>query len=1159
MAKAIIKYSDLIENDGGFEALVKDLEKVEATLNEKAKSLKGSIKLVDVADTKSLEKYKEEVEVLKKAYESLSEASKAVRKAEEERKEVIREQNKLNKEGAEAQEKNRKSLESFYIAQESLKNQLKEVNQNEKKGIISTQEAILLRGKYRNELKQTSKEITAMEKAVNDANKENEKENAIIKAKLLIQDKQVDTLQQISERMQALRLVVKNTNITTKEGREAVASMNAEIDQLSGVLNDNSDKFIQNKNNIGNYKESVIEAIEETGLLSTGVGVLDKGLNKLLGALKSNKKATDQNTEATNRNTGAMANLRKGAGALGTALKATGIVLFITLLASMFSIFKQGRAGVVRTEQALAVFGATTKVVINLLANIGKGLFSYFASLGSSFQNLGLRAEKMGLSLKKMFYEIDPRKTKDDVKAVEEEINKLTKTIDENAKTNELIRGEAWDKVAESVVNFKKDVENAKNSVKTSINGIEQAFVIGDKIRATKTEIIGLKKELQAYEVASDDATQGLRTMLEATYKAGEQGAKVYEKEIDLLKMQLQLANVKAKADLQAHGLRVSNMNVENGNLEQQIAFSKQLLSLNQGLSVTKNPLDDALLDESQNALNELMEKQNEYSAFTLDLAKKEREIKRDLFEQDLDLLIDLIDTEKNLSEQFVNDTAENFGKRVEEMGRFQEKFKEGTSKQMELFTRTAKDQGLDLDFKIDWKNDGSFDVFLGEQKLALDNIVELNEQLQGAKLSEIAINRFREFTIESRNAQRDFKDLNKALEETARKIKEITDEKAIDEKELENIKKFKESISSFKVGSFFGSRDKEKLSKELEKLEKERTKQEQGFEKERLENRIKAIDEEVKAVKKGSEDELNLLKERKETEIQIEQLTAEQIKNNLEEILSQKTKWEKFAEEVTAVLDKVFDKFSEIGQKQVDITEKNLQKQQDATERQRERAKEGLENTLAFEQNELAKREAEKIKAEKKLERLEKIKALWTSYNSNSNNKDVKNPLQKTLTDFAMLEVFSASFGEGGLVEDVLEKVPTNGRGITRGRSHNGRGGGIPVLIEGNEGFLNGKEVKNLGHENFYAIKELAGRGVVSPDLFKNQTDKIKTLIAPVVNDNSEVVHEIKELKNALKGIKSTNVDLVGVVDGVLEFAETITEGNKTIRNSYKVNKKIK
>lgn len=1189
--EAIIKYSQLIEDDGGFDTLRKDLDALGTDLVKKATAIKGSLSIVDPNDVKAIEKLQTEVDTLKNAYSELGYTQELLKKTEEEYIKTVKKSTKAEEEKQQAVKSSTDALDELYIQVEQQKLALKILNKMESENLITVEEAAIARGRQKLMMKDLNKEIANHEKLLNTSNTTSKKENDLIQAKLALETKQVETLDQIRERMKNLRIVVQNTNITTVEGREAIKSMNAEIDELTDTLAENSDKFIKNKINIGNYKESIIEALEETDLFKTNIGFLDVGMKKLMGVFKKTTETTEQNTDAIQENAKGIEILKKGMKGLGTALKATGIGLFIALLGTLFATFKSGRSGVAKTEQAMAMFDATMKVLINTLSDFGKGLFMWIKSFGPSIQNLGLYVDKLGLKFEWLWTKINPGKGASDLLEIEKQLDIVNKKLDENAKKHDEMSDEAWDKMGDAVMSYARRVQDAKNSINTSLKGIEQAFIISDKIRSAELELIGLRKQMSALEIASDDSTQSMTEMLNATRKVGEKGKEVFAKEIDILKMQLQLANTKAKADLEASGMKVRSMNIENGQLQTQIDFAKQLLALNKALPLAENNLDDNLLEDQQNALRTLMEKQAEYSTFKISLAKQEREIKRDLFEQDLDLLIDFIDKEKNLSEQFVNDVTKNFESRISEAQSFVSKFAKNAQDEMDLFTRTASDQGLDLDFKVNWNDDGTFDVFMDDQHLALDNVVKLNEQMQKAGLSQQAINRFREFVVESQAAVKDFKDINQALAETKIKIAEIRGERIVDDKELENLKKTNEEYAKLNTGKELSKKEKDKILKSIEKLEKEKTEYQLQGEEDRLRNRLVSIEneklinrqliqEEINGINKRiantkiseesrqklrekakqlelsliedtSKKEIELNKEKTEIEIQLEEKKYEKTKKAIDEVLAKKAEWEQFAEDLKEIFSEILDKYVEVQQKQVDATEKRISAQEKATDSQRARAESGLENTLAFEQRELAKRESDKIKAQKKMERAEKIRALWTSYSANSANKEEKNPILKTLRDFAILEAFTASFGDGGLAED---KIPHNGKGITRGRSHKGRFGGIPVLIEGNEGFFSGREVSNLGRENFYDLKEMAGRGPIEKSLFKQQRERFVATVSGDFGKDNRIVSELRELKDIIASKPSSEINLPEVVDGILNFVETVTVGNKRINNHYKI-----
>src|SRR5690606_33180922 len=118
--------------------------------------------------------------------------------------------------------------------------------------------------------------------------------------------------------------------------------------------------------------------------------------------------------------------------------KASGILLIITLLASLFAVFKQGRAGVVASEKAMARFSVISKVLITTLAEFGKGLFSFFGAIGSSISNVFLKIEKAYLKMsillsKPLAFSASAKK---EIKDMEAQLASLNAQIEENATKN---------------------------------------------------------------------------------------------------------------------------------------------------------------------------------------------------------------------------------------------------------------------------------------------------------------------------------------------------------------------------------------------------------------------------------------------------------------------------------------------------------------------------------------------------------------------------------------------------------------------------------------------------------------------------------------------------------------------------------------------------
>lgn len=1279
--KPIIPYSRIVGDDGGFDKAKQDLANFLTDVLKQAEKLKGISLTVDTKDSKALEDYSKDIEEIAKKHKEYEKALELLLKTE-------KLYNKASEEVRKTEMDKFKTLTEAEIQLKEYRKELARLQKIEKDSptINKKNSASITDLKLR--IKDLTGEYNKNQKEILETGKLTLNETKLLKAKQTVEQKEIDTLQQVRDRMSALRLVVQNTSLTTEEGRKTIEKYNNEIDELTGILSDNSDEFIKNKINIGNYKESIKEALEETGIFKTNIGLLDAGLNKLVDILFSTTEATEANTRATQRNTEstdilakvngflsrifkkntiavientgvtaintdanivgteatvvatvateantvgtnlntvantrntvAISRMTKAFRLFSTVLKASGILIIIALLASLFAVFKQGRAGVVASEKAMARFGVIAKVLITTLADFGKGLFSFFGAIGSSIGNLFLKIEKAYLNLSIMLSK--PLSFSDSAKKeiadMEAKVASLNKEIEESSNKNGNAYSEAFSKMGTALGSFNKRVEDGTKAIKTMDEGIIRAFEIGDEIKKAELGIIRLQKAVRGLEMMADDDTLSLNTQLIATNLLITKRLELLRAESKINNLNLEQANAKARADLQANATTIGARANAIAGIKDEAKFTQALLQLNIDLSERKgeNPLDDESLNASVDALKNYKQGLAEIEIAKQENAEKLRKIDRDIYEQNLDLLIDLIDKEKTLSEQQVNSTVLNYDRRLAEFDRFRSKFKDNAQKELDEFNKLAVKSAMslrrqldngglseeqtklisaelekldNLDLTIKFNTDDSFTVFNGQAELAIDDIQKLNDQLQNLGLAEIPINRFREFTQETQAWLRDTRQQEIALKKVGIAIQQLQEENLFSEKQLEEVRLLRSEIDKLQdpknLSPLKGGYDKQ--LKEIERLEKRKTEITQEAEDERLRIRLRNLDKEedlaksqaereyfiqknkegkldklseddIKQAHQKSEDLLKIQEERLALQNQLETSANDRIiEKQKEQTEKFKADWERAKKDIFEVFNKIADKFVELATNQVKTEEDRVVKQEKATENQRARAQQGLENTLAFEQEQLAKREAQAERARKKAERLEKVKALWTSYQSYASDPENKNgqALTKTLRDFAILEAIQASFGDGGLVAD---KVPTDANGITRGKSHKGNGGGIPVMVERGEGFLSGQEINNLGADNFRAFKTMLGKGKVSPEMFKNQRSEFMQTI-PIIIDNSNIEKGLEDVRQEIRNKPSQTISVEELVNGFLKITETNKTPTKTTRNTYKIKRK--
>jgi TP901 family phage tail tape measure protein len=603
-------------------------------------------------------------------------------------------------------------------------------------------------------------------------------------------------------------------------------------------------------------------------------------------------------------------------------------------------------------------------------------------------------------------------------------------------------------------------------------------------------------------------------------------------------------------------------------------ATSKKLYIYNGALyeqnEATKRAKSDlnALNNEFNNNSDSLGKNNIELKANNVDLESQNK-----LLEENKNLLLEIeqirsqrkisnLDEEINNQIEQINKNAENFGtidtsklnELLQEKMKLQEEFllkEHNTKKQMLIDEEKATIDVMkaDLDRQYQEKNTSKLSAKEKAQlninyQNELDKInayeVELKKQTEikklkldeeysteRDKLAEDYVNQVKGFDEELMQSQRKYLDTIKETEQLK------TDEKLI---MLENAISEQEAIINKSNG-----RIKRKELEALRELLSARY----------LLMRKAIIDEyayKLSQVEKGSAEEQKLEQEKRNKLLELDNNYKKQLEQNDKDISdSRKKSWSEFTETFKKIMSEVLDRIEQLYQKEVQLAQEKITKQEKAVDVQQERAMNGLSNTLAFEEKERAKAEANKIKAEKRLERVQKIKALYSSYQSYASSGD-KNAIGKTLRDFAKLESITASFGDGGIVKD---KLPSNG--IFQGQSHKGNNGGIKVLVEGDEGIFSTREMKNLGRENFYALKELAGRGSLRSGFFKSKTNNfVKAMPVPV--NNAELINETRMVRKAIENFETQKLDVITYTKDLFKVIETTKKDNFITKNIHEI-----
>lgn len=252
--------------------------------------------------------------------------------------------------------------------------------------------------------------------------------------------------------------------------------------------------------------------------------------------------------------------------------------------------------------------------------------------------------------------------------------------------------------------------------------------------------------------------------------------------------------------------------------------------------------------------------------------------------------------------------------------------------------------------------------------------------------------------------------------------------------------------------------------------------------------------------------------------------------------------------EEGQKVLNQTFNKLQENSDLRTELINKEISEEERKIERQQELADKGLGNTLAFEEKKKAELERAAIDEQKRKEKIKKIEAFFNLFSEYA-KEDPKTALPNSIRDIALATAFSQAFAEEGGIVGELAKNIEGGRivkGIFKGRSH--KQGGIHLEAEGEEGILSKKEMRNLGRDNFYSLKDLAKQPIDS-SLFERQNEAFIKTIPLVVKQDNKLIEKIDELKIVIENQPHT--EYKGLVKDMFIF-QSSKNGNK-VKTYYK------
>ena len=276
------------------------------------------------------------------------------------------------------------------------------------------------------------------------------------------------------------------------------------------------------------------------------------------------------------------------------------------------------------------------------------------------------------------------------------------------------------------------------------------------------------------------------------------------------------------------------------------------------------------------------------------------------------------------------------------------------------------------------------------------------------------------------------------------------------------------------------------------------------------------------------------------------EKITIEQKKKLLNEIdkleqkaLNEGTKknTDKLLKAISETTKKISAEINNIFQKQVELSAKSVEEQEANLTRAQDRAAKGLQTNLAFEEQELAKRQSENLKRQKEAKQAAKFLTLLNLVSSYAASGD-KNALARGLVDFSILTALEASFG--GLYEGTEDTGtvanPLDAKGGRLYTLHDNERVVPKFLNDQLSGMSNKDMVYNalLGSQlgDYYNPQS-----PITQNHYKAQKEAFNRDIKTTKAGNSEMVSELKAIKIQLTKQPNYTAQIVRVQEDTHAF----------------------
>ncbi|MEB3151465.1 MAG: hypothetical protein VKL60_20915 [Sphaerospermopsis sp.] len=437
-------------------------------------------------------------------------------------------------------------------------------------------------------------------------------------------------------------LRIERAKLTGQEAdyQQRLEKINKQLDANNEKIKENSDKLKQQSLNVGNYTDSVREAIDSSELLGSEFGKMSKSgriLFAAFGQIKGQLSGIRDEFKKGKKDGSPFLATLKGIGAIGL----TGLAAGFGAALSSSREFE-------------------TKFQL-LIAKLTNGFQAFVDATGNLFEN------KLFPTFELLFLKVEKFFSADFSGELSDKIDELTK----------------------KTANYKSTFDGIFDTIEASNKEVEKQILLQNELIDLTNEyskrISLISGQLEVQNEIAGDSTRSFKELNEANAKALELTRAKAKLEVELAEKQQDAATAEVKAAFINLGL--------GKQINEQEIKSLEFITK----STTAKRLGVALQQKITDATINLQTKQNELAIAEIKILREERQIKQDQLEKDLDILIDGFDNQKTVNEKIIADELRVFAVRRAKLEETR-KLSDIAYKEQEVTLQKFTNKKIDLD-----------------------------------------------------------------------------------------------------------------------------------------------------------------------------------------------------------------------------------------------------------------------------------------------------------------------------------------------------------------------------------------------------------------------------------------------------------------------------